>query len=103
MRTMIIVQIFIAATAIISAWYIARYQIQEGRKLNAENLKINEENAGKNRVIYSTEQMNVSQDNKLANDKLKSLLNSGNYTILSAFVNSGNTTETRYVLGKIKP
>ena len=49
------------------------------------NIWIAKENAGKIRVIYGTEQMNISQDNKVLKEKLKSMLNSGNYTVLSAF------------------
>ena len=99
----IIVQIVIAIFTIASAWGIVHYQIHAGRKLNAENLKVNEENAGKNRIIYSVEQFDLARDSSSFDGVLNKLLNSGDYTILSAFVNPGNVSQTRYVLGKIKP
>lgn len=82
---------------------IAIYQIHEGRRLNAENLKTNKENAGKNRVIYAVEQLDIARDSRAFDETLNKMLNSGNFTILAAFVNAGNTSQTRYVLGKIKP
>ena len=96
-------QIIIAIVTLFSAWGIAHYQICEGRKLNTENLKTNERNAGKNRAIYAIEQMDIARDDRSFNDNLNKMLNSGDYTILTAFVNAGNTTQTRYILGKIKP
>jgi hypothetical protein len=81
---------------------VAYYQIREGRKLNAENRKTNEENAGKNRVIYSVEQMDIARDSKDFDTTLNKKLSSGDYTILAAVVDRGNTSQTRYVLGKIK-
>jgi hypothetical protein len=71
---------------------IAYYQIQEGRKLNAENLKTNEENAGKNRVIYSIKQEGLN-DNEINN--LNEVLKNGNYTILTAFVDPYDAKQTR--------
>jgi hypothetical protein len=72
------------------------------KTINA-NRKINEENAGKNRVIYETEQMDITKDNRILKEQLKTMLNSGNYTVLTAFVDLGNTTQTRFILGKIRP
>ena len=65
------------------------------------NKEIAKENAGKNRVVYSTEQKDVGANDRALKEELNQMLNSGNYTILSAFVNLGNTTQTRFVLGKI--
>lgn len=67
------------------------------------NKEIAKENAGKNRVVYGTEQKDVGANDRMLKEELNSMLNSGNYTILSAFVNLGNTTQTRFVLGKINP
>ncbi len=53
---------------------IAIYQIREGRRLNAENLKTNEENAGKNRVIYAVEQLDISRDNRAFDETLNKCL-----------------------------
>ena len=72
-------------------------------KAISTNRQIVKENAGKNRVVYETEQMDISKDNKTLKERLKNMLNSGNYTVLSAFVDLGNTTQTRFILGKIKP
>ena len=92
-----IVQILIAVATIGSAWGIARYHIQTGNKLNADNLKVNEQNAGKNRIIYEVEVMH-------AGDKdLKTKLDSGKYTILTAYANPGSWSNTVVVLGKINP
>lgn len=99
----ILINFVITLISILATYEISKYTINANRKLNEENTKINAENAGKNRVIYETEQMNISQDNKMLKEKLSNMLNSGNYTILSAFVNLGNTTETRFILGKVKP
>lgn len=97
------IQIGIAILTIMSAWGISFYQIRAGRKLNAENLKINKENAGKNRVIYAVEQLDIEGNSKEFDEKLNKRLNDGNFTILAAFVNDENRRQTRYVLGKIKP
>lgn len=90
-----IVTVIVNISAILVNIYISN------RTTNA-NRQINEENAGKNRVIYETEQMDISRDNKTLKEKLNGMLNSGNYTILTAFVDLGNTTQTRFILGKIK-
>lgn len=92
----ILVNLVITLITILITHEISKHTINTNRKLN-------EENAGKNRAIYETEQMNISPDNKTLKEKLNNMLNSGNYTILSAFVNSGNFSETRFILGKIKP
>ena len=94
----IIVQIVILFLTLISAWCIAMYQMQEGRKLNTENLKVNEENAGKNRTIYDIE---VMSSNDISNLKIK--LSSGDYTILNAFAHPSSGEKTVIVIGKIKP
>jgi len=95
----IIVQILIAIATIGSAWGIVHYQIKEGHKFNTQNLKVNAENAGKNRTIYGVE---VMRENDKSNLKIK--LESRNYTILNAYADPASlTNNTVVVLGKIKP
>jgi len=92
----------ISALTILVNLFISIHTINTNRKLNDENTKINAENAGKNRVIHEIDQIDTSKRDPAFKD-LNDKLNSGDYTILSAFVNHGNTSQTRYVLGKIKP
>ncbi len=91
-----IVTVIVNILAILANIYIS------SRTINA-NRQINEENAGKNRVIYETDQMDISKENVVMNKKLSDMLGSGNYTILTAFVDMGNLSQTRFILGKIKP
>ena len=72
------------------------------KTINA-NRQINEENAGKNRVIYAMEQKDIGTGNEALKKEFNTMLNSGHYTVLSAFVDLGCTTQTRFILGKIKP
>ncbi len=82
---------------------VAIINISISNKTIKANKELNKENIGKNRVIYATEQMDAGNNDKAMINKLNGMLNSGNYTVLSAFVNLGNTGQTRFVIGKIKP
>lgn len=101
--TPILINFVVSLLSILATLEISKHTINSNRKLNEENIKINAENAGKNRVIYATEQMDVGNNDRAIGLILNAKLGSGEYTILSAFVNLGNTSQTRYVLGRIKP
>lgn len=77
------------------------YTINTNRKLNAENVKTNAENAGKNRVIYGVEEMTVTESAESLK-KLNDKLNLENYAILAVSTNRGNFSQRIYSLGKIK-
>ncbi len=94
--------IFNSLTILVGAGSIIANICIASRTINT-NKEIAQENAGKNRVVYETEQIDIGKDNKVANKQLNDMLNSGNYTVLSAFVDIGNTSQTRFILGKIKP
>ena len=96
--TPILINVIVSLFSILAALEISKHTINANRKLNEENIKINAENAGKNRTIYGVEVM--SADDKSG---LKIKLDSGNYTILNAYANPGSFSNTVVVLGKIKP
>ena len=92
----ILVNCLVSIISIIIGYLISKHTIDTNKKINIEN-------AGKNRAIYSIEQMDIARDDRAFSELLNKMLSKGEYTILSAFVNIGNTTQTRYILGKIKP
>ena len=67
------------------------------------NIWIAKENAGKNRVIYTVEEMSINSNPKSQED-LNKKLSSENYTILAVSTPPSTMAMMRiYSLGKIKP
>ena len=67
------------------------------------NIWIAKENAGKNRVIYTIEEMPINSNPK-SQEELNKKLSSGNYTVLTVSTPSSTVAMMRiYSLGKIKP
>ena len=89
MGTIIIGIITVLANIGITAWSIKT------------NRQIEQENAGKNRIVYSMEEVMISPNSKSSLDKLNEKLNSGNYTVMNVIQNSSNTSQRIYTLCKI--
>ena len=66
------------------------------------NIRIAKYNAGKNRIIYETEEMPVHKDRKDAFKELNDKLNTQKYTVLTVYQDKSNFSISRYVLCKIK-
>jgi len=66
------------------------------------NKEIAKENAGKNRVIYSIEEVEIDATSPKSKIGLNEKLNSGNYAILTTYTFHGNHNIRIYSLGKIK-
>lgn len=67
------------------------------------NKEIAKENAGKNRVIYSIEEVEIDASDSKRKIGLDKKLSSGDYTILTTYTFPGNQNLRVYSLGKIKP
>lgn len=71
-----------------------------------KNIKIEKENAGKNRAIYDVERINFRNDETQHREEDRQLirkkLNSGKYTILSFLPHPNNIINSIIMLGKIK-
>jgi len=65
------------------------------------NRDIQRENAGKNRIIYNTEEYSVDAGRN--NAELDKKLSSGNYTILNVSVNPSVWSGRIITIGKINP
>lgn len=80
---------------------LATYEIS--KKTISENHKINEENAGKNRIIFASEEVFINTLNKDSFKALNEKLSTGNYAILNVLQDSHNSINRLFTLGKIKP
>lgn len=80
---------------------LATYEIS--KKTISENRKINDENAGKNRIIYGVESIPVSSDLTSPIEVLNQKLSSGNYTVINSHQDERNHRIYRYIIGKITP
>lgn len=56
------------------------------------NRQIEQENAGKNRIIHSIEEIIISPESNSSLDRLNEKLNSGNYTVMNIIQNSSKTS-----------
>lgn len=78
-----ILTIFIGIATIIANIWIARYNI------------------GKNRIIYSTEEITIHTNQKDCFKKLNAKLSTGTYTILTTYQDARNTRNNIYVVGEV--
>jgi len=95
----VVINITISIVTILVAYKISKHTIDANRKINEDNLKVNAENAGKNRIIYGVEQIETPSGAKM----LKKKLATGNYTVLNSFSNPSCWSSVIVVLGKINP
>jgi len=96
----ILVNIIVSFVSILATHEISKHTINNNRKLNEENAKINAVNVGKNRIIYGVEEMIIDSSDSLK--KLNEKLNSESYAILAVSTNLSNFSQRIYSLGKIK-
>lgn len=80
-------------TVIVNA-FIAIWSIKTNRQIEKEN-------AGKNRIVYSMEEVMISPDSKRSFGELNEKLNSGSYAVMNVIQNSGNNSQRIYTLCKI--
>jgi hypothetical protein len=66
------------------------------------NRQIEVENAGKNRIIYAMEEVNIDKSRGNPFAELNTKLNSGNYTVMNILQDLSNTSKRIYTLAKIR-
>ena len=95
----VVINILLSMATILTAYNISKHTIDANRKINEENIKVNAENAGKNRIIYEVEQIETPS----GKETLKEKLATGNYAVLNSFSNPSCWSSVIVVLGKIHP
>ena len=93
-----VVGVAISLITIFVNYKISTHTINTNKNLNSENIKINAENAGKNRIIYEIERYASPQNM----GQIKEKLEAGNWTVLNAFSDPGNFSTVIILLGRIK-